>query len=161
MASIEVIAALLLVLTVTLLFMTRDWGNRFLHIIIYADAAFLLFLMENFGRGAVIGEVPLNVISHGLFLLLFLCSGLKLYIDRRSRELMQSPLEYLLFFIVISIPLLPAAGTSPYHLLTVTAKSVILFSVYRMLVVQKARRNRRIILATLLALLVVVVKWTL
>jgi len=152
---------LLLLLLLTLLFMTRDWGNHFLLVTIYAAGAFLLFLMENFGRVAVFGKVPLNMISSLLFLLLTICCGLKFYIDRRSRDLMRSPLEYLLFFIVISVPLLPAKFTADYHLLTVMAKSVILFSAYRMLIVQKARRNRRIILATLLALLVVVVKWAL
>lgn len=158
MDSVGIVSALLLVLSVTLMLMTRDLGNRFLHVVIYADGAFIVFLVENFGRGTLLAGQTLNMISNGLFLLLFICCGVKLYIDRRSRDLMQSPLEYLLFFMVISVPFFPLEFTSHYHLLTVMAKLVILFASYRMLLVQKIVRNRRIIAATLLALLVVAVK---
>lgn len=153
-----VIASLLLLLSVSLIFTIQDWGNRFLHVIIYLDGAYLVYLVENFGRLPLVGALTLNSVSHWLFLLLFACCGLKIYIDRRSRVLMHSPLEYLLLFIVISVPLLPAEFTAHYHLLTVAAKSVILFAAYRIVLLQRARRNRRIIVATLMALLVVAAK---
>ena len=68
---------------------------------------------------------------------------------------MQSPLEYLLFLFVISVPLLPPGFLMRYHLLTVLAKTVILFAAYQMVLLRKERRNRRIIVVTLLALLIV------
>lgn len=150
-----IISFLLLVLSVSLLFMTHDWCNRFLHFIIYLDGAYLIFLVENYGRSSTLGSVPLHYLSHGLFLLMLICCGLKFYIDRRVRGLMQSPLEYLLFLIILSVPLLPPELLLQYHLLTVLAKTVILFAVYRMVLLRKGWCNRWIIVATLLALLVV------
>jgi UDP-GlcNAc:undecaprenyl-phosphate GlcNAc-1-phosphate transferase len=152
------ISLLLLVLSVGVLLMTRDWGNRFLHFIIYFDGAYLLFLVENFGRSSHILGLSLLSLSHALFSLLLFCCALRLYIDRRSRDLMHSPLEYLLFFLVISVPFLPEEFLLRYHLLTVMAKTVILFTAYRMVHLRKGLRHRRIIVATLLALLVVAVK---
>ncbi len=67
-------------------------------------------------------------------------------------------LEYLILFIVISTPLLPVDFTGRYHLLTVAGKSVILFAAYKLILTRQARRNRKIIVATLFALLVVALK---
>lgn len=153
-----IVSLLLLALSVAVLVMTRDWGNRFLQIIIYADSAYLLFLIENFGRSSGLAGLSLSIVSHGLFLLLLFCCGLRFYIDRRSRNLMHSPLEYLLFFLVVSVPLLPTEFLLRYHLLTVMAKTVILFAAFRMVQLHSGRRHRRIVTATLLTLLVVAVK---
>jgi UDP-GlcNAc:undecaprenyl-phosphate GlcNAc-1-phosphate transferase len=153
-----IVALLLLLLSLTVLVMTRDWGNPFLYFIIYVDGAYLLFLLENFGRTSHIAGFSLLSLSHALFLLLLLCCGLRLYIDRRSRNLMHSPLEYLLFFLVVSVPLLPAEFLQRYDLLTVMAKTVILFAAYRMVQLRKGRRHRRVVVVTLLTLLVVAVK---
>lgn len=157
--NIQFGSLLFLILSVTVLVMTRDWGNRFLHFIIYFDGAYLLFQLENFGRSSSVGGLPLLFISHGFILLLLICCALTLHLDRRKRNLMQSPLEYLLFFIVISVPFLPHEFIARYHLLTVGAKTVVLCSAYRMVLLSKrGRGNSPLILATLLALLVVAVK---
>ena len=153
-----IVAGLLLLLSVAVLLMTRDWGNPFLHFIIYFDGAYLLFLVENFGRATHFAGLSLLYLSHGVLLVLMLCCALRLYIDRRSRDLMRSPLEYLLFFLVVSVPLLPPEFLQHYHLLTVMAKTVILFAAYRLVQLRKGQRHRRIIATTLLALLVVAVK---
>lgn len=152
------VSGLLFILSVTVLLMSRDWGNPFLHFIIYFDGAYLLFLVENFGRATYFSGLSLLYLSHALLFVLMLCCALRLYIDRRSRDLMHSPLEYLLFFLVVSVPLLPPEFSQHYHLLTVMAKTVILFAAYRLVQLRKGRRHRRIIVTTLLALLVVAVK---
>ena len=153
-----IVSLLLLLLSLTVLAMTRDSGNPFLHFLLYVDGAYLLFLLENYGKTSHFAGLPLLALSHALFLLLLLCCGLRLYIDRRSRNLMQSPLEYLLFFLVVSVPLLPQDFLQRYDLLTVMAKTVILFAAYRMVQLRKGRRHRRIVVVTLLTLLVVAVK---
>jgi len=84
--------------------------------------------------------------------------GVEVFLRRRTRKLMNSPLEYLILFIILSVPLLPDDFTGRYHLLTVAGKSVILFAAYRLILMHQANRNRKIILATLIALLVVGVK---
>jgi hypothetical protein len=71
---------------------------------------------------------------------------------------MQSPLEYLLFFLVVSVPLLPESFLQRYDLLMVMAKTVILFAAYRMVQLRKGKRHRRIVAVTLLTLLLVAVK---
>lgn len=157
-ANMAIIANLFLILSITLVFLTQDWGNRFLLFILYFDGAFLIYLLENYGRDRVVGWLSLSLFSHVLFLSLLVVCGIKLIIRRRNGELMNSPLEYLLLFIVISVPLLPGDFIGRYHLLTVAAKSVILFTAYRMVLMRQARRNRKIIVATLAALLVISVK---
>lgn len=152
-------SALLLILTLFLIILTRDWGNRFLHLVVYLDGAVLIFLIENYGRDSSLADlVSINILSNGLFFILMLCCGLKLYVERRTRGLMQSPLEYLLFLSVVTIPFLPEEFIRSYHLLTVGAKAVILFTTYRIVLIHKGRRSRWIITATLLALLTVAVK---
>jgi UDP-GlcNAc:undecaprenyl-phosphate/decaprenyl-phosphate GlcNAc-1-phosphate transferase len=91
-------------------------------------------------------------VSLYLFAALFLVSGGLLFLRKKSRLLMGSPMEYFFLFIVIAIPLLPNSFTGPQHLLTVTAKSLILFLSYKMIFMLEARRNRKVIVATLLAL---------
>lgn len=155
-------ALLLLLLSVTLLVMTRDWNNRCLHLILYIDGAYLVFLVARFGQSSSLGGLPLFSFSHGLFVLLLLCCALSLYIEHHSRQLMQSPLEYLLFFIIISVSFLPHEFSTHYHLLTVVAKAIILTVAYKLVLRRNWRGdNRQFIVATLLMLLVVVVRGSL
>lgn len=156
--DVPVIAAFLAILSVALVFLTHDWRNRFLLFVLYFDGAFLIYQLENYGRHPLVRDMALNDVSHGLFLLLFVICGIKLFIHRRTSELMHSPLEFLLLFLMVSVPLLPVEFIARHHLLTVTAKSAILFTAYRMVLMHQAKRNRKIIMATLVALLVVALK---
>jgi UDP-GlcNAc:undecaprenyl-phosphate GlcNAc-1-phosphate transferase len=157
-SNAPIVALLLLLLSLSVLAMTRDWGNPFLNFLVYVDGAYLLFLLENYAGTSHFAGLPLLALSHALFLLLLLCCSLRFYIDRRSRHLMQSPLEYLLFFLVVSVPLLPESFLQRYDLLMVMAKTVILFAAYRMVQLRKGKRHRRIVAVTLLTLLLVAVK---
>ena len=157
-SNLAIVAGLLLLLTVVLIFQTGGWGNRFLQLVLYSNGAFLVYIMENYGREAVLFGVSLNLISTGLFLLLFVVSGVMLFLRKKSRALMGSPMEYFILFIVIAIPLFPNEFSSPMHLLTVAAKSLILFLSYKMIFMLNVRRNRKVIVATLLALLVCAVR---
>ncbi len=152
------VAALLLALSISLLFMTKDWGNHFLHFVLYFNGAFLIYLIENQGREKFIAEISLNTVSHGLFFILFFICGIEMFIRVRSGELKGSPLEYLLLFIVISIPFLPADFIAKHHLYTVGSKSVILFTAYKQVLMDQANRNRKIIVTTLGVLLIAVLK---
>ena len=147
------VAGLLIILTIVLILQTNNWSNRFLQFVLYFNGAFLVYVMENYGRETILYGLQPHLLSTCLFLLLFIVSGGMLFLRKKSRLLMSSPMEYFILFIVIAIPLLPHTFTGPRHLLTVAGKSLILFLSYKMIFMLKARRNRKIIVATLLALL--------
>ena len=153
-----IICTFLLLFSVVLIFLTNDRGNRFLLFVLYFDGAFVIFLMENLGRSITFLQVPLLFFSHLIFFILFLMVGIKIFIRNRTGEMLSSPIEYLILFIVISVPLFPMELTQRYHLLTVAGKSVILFAAYKLILMRQAWRNRKIIVATLFALLMVTVK---
>ena len=146
------VAGLLIILTIILIFQTNDWSNRFLQFVLYFNAAFLVYVVENYGRATLIAGVELRMVSMYVFAALFFLSGTLLFIRKKSRHLMNSPLEYFILFIVISIPLLPSSFSGPQHLLTVAGKSLILFLSYKLIFMLNVRRNRKVIIATLLAL---------
>jgi UDP-GlcNAc:undecaprenyl-phosphate/decaprenyl-phosphate GlcNAc-1-phosphate transferase len=152
------VAVLLIILTATLFQQTDDWGNRFLQIIIYFNGAFLMFVVENDGRSLSLGGLPLPVVSNILFVVLFACCGILLLLRKKSKFLIDSPLEYFLLFIAITIPLLPNYISAPVHLLTVAGKSMILFLGFKMVFLLETRRNRKVIAATMLGLLFVALK---
>jgi hypothetical protein len=110
------------------------------------------------GRSITFFQVPLLYFSHLIFFVLFLMVGIKVFMRNRTGEMLSSPIEYLILFIVISVPLFPTEFTHRYHLMTVAGKSVILFAAYKLTLMRQARRNRKIIVATLFALLIVTVK---
>lgn len=153
--DVQIMAIFLAGLTVALLFLTHDRRNHFLLFILYFDGAFLIYLVENYGKHPLARNMALNDFFHWLFVLLFLICGIKLFIRRRIGGLMQSPLEYLLFFIVASVPLLPAEYTVSHHFPTVAAESAILFTACRMLLMRRSGRNGQFVVAIPVALFVV------
>lgn len=156
--SLAPIAWLLIFLTAVLFVQRGDSSNMFLNITLYFNAAFLIFIVENDGRTVELAGVPLHLVSTGVFAVLFVCSGALLLLRKKSRLLIDSPLEYFILFIAITIPLLPADFIQPVHLLTVAGKSMVLFLGFKMVFLLKTRRNRKIIAATVLALLFVGVR---
>lgn len=147
------VAWLLIVATVVLFLQTADLGNRFLQIIIYFNGAFLIYVVENSGRELDFMGLPVSDLSNYLFGLVLLGVVILLMLRKKTRLLMDSPLEYFVLFIAVTIPLLPDPVTRPVHLLSVAGKSMILFLGLKMVVLLEARRNRKIIAATMLSLL--------
>ncbi|HEY6872889.1 MAG TPA: MraY family glycosyltransferase [Geobacteraceae bacterium] len=156
-SNAPVVAGFLCVLSL-FLFVARGAWNRFLLFVLYFDGAFLIYLTENFGREMTIGGVPLIWITSALFFLLFVIAGTKVFLRRRIGSMTTSPLEYLILFIVISVPLLPERLIGHHHILTVTGKSIILFVGYRLVLMREAKRNRKILAATFGVMLVIALK---
>ena len=152
------IAWLLIFLTAVLFVQRGDSSNMFLNITLYFNAAFLIFIVENDGRAVELAGVPLHLVSSAIFTVLFVCSGALLLLRKKSKLLIDSPLEYFILFIAITIPLLPADFIQPIHLLTVAGKSMVLFLGFKMVFLLKTRRNRKIIGATVLVLLFVALR---
>lgn len=151
---------LLLLLSFVLLFMKSYWSNLFLQVVLYGSGAFLIFVMENFGRTATIVDLPVLDISRVLFAVLLFLEAVKVFIRKRTGHLVSSPFEYFLFFLLISVPLLPLELTLSYHIMAVVGQSVVLFVAYKLILMRNTVRNRKVIAITALALLVFVIKYS-
>lgn len=142
---------LLIIASVLCYFMRRSWRDSLLQVYLYLAGAFMIFLMGNYGREELLLGISLLHVSHLLFLLLFICIGLKVFIRKRVPHLVVYPVEYLIMLIVLSVPLLPSVFTTRYHLLTVAAKSVIMFVGFKLVMMRNQGRNRKLILAIALS----------
>jgi UDP-GlcNAc:undecaprenyl-phosphate/decaprenyl-phosphate GlcNAc-1-phosphate transferase len=156
--EMAMVSGLLIFLSALLYLQTDDWSNKFLQIVIFFNGAFVIFVAENSGQTIEIAGVPFKIVSAVFFTALFICSGGVLFLRKKSKLVIESPLEYIILFIVITIPLLPASFTHPIHLLTVAGKSLVLFLSYKVSFLINVRRNRKIISATIVALLFISVR---
>jgi len=156
---VAVVSALLLGASIVLLFMKRRWSNLFLQVVLYGSGAFIIFVMENFGRTATIFGVSVLELFRLLFAVLLILEAVKVFIRKRTGVLVSSPFEYFLFFLLLSVPLLPAELTRSYHIMAVVGESAVLFVAYKLILMRHAARNRKVIAVTTLALLAFVIKY--
>lgn len=156
--EIALFSAFLLLLYPPLFFMKNQWSNQFLQLILYFSGAYIIFVMENFGADACILDVSIRTISHVLFFALIGIEGVKILLRKRTTKLINSPFEYFIFFLLLSVPLLPQELTDRYNLITVVGKSVTLFVAFKLILMHKAAQNRKVIFAISLVLLVFVWK---
>ena len=148
----------ILIVSVYLYFAQHAWHNLLLQSSIYISGAFMVLVTENYGREHFLLGVPLHVVSHLIFLILLALVGIKVLIRHRFSRLIIYPFEYLIMLIVLTVPLLPQSVSGPLHLLTVSAKSVILFVGFKMVLMRQIRSNRKIILAIVGSALVLVLR---
>ena len=156
--DIGIVAALLVALFGVMLFVRTDEKNRFLHFAIYFNGAFVIYLMQNYTGKVELFGTPLYTISNIVFGALFLVVLLLVSIRANPTAVISTPLEYLIIFLVISVPLLPEQFRQHHHLLLVAGKSVILFVALKLVLKPWAHRNRKIILAALVSLLVIALR---
>ena len=151
---------LLMTAAACLYLLRRTWRDTTLQAYIYTSGVIMIFAMENLGHDEVLPGVPLKAFSHLLFLLLFCCVLATIALRNRASKLLVSPFEYLIMLIVLSTPLLPVELTSRYHLLTVAAKSVLLFVGFKLVLMRQMQRNRKVIFAIMFASAFMLVKFT-
>lgn len=113
--------------TLLLLIFGSQRSNRLMQLVLYLGSAFMIFQMENLARGTSLLGLPALAISDYLFLLLCAGLGVGIFVQGRGRMQTNSPVEYLIVFITLSLPLLPHDLTRELHLLTVAGKSLIFF----------------------------------
>lgn len=155
---VAVFPPIILIISVITFLSRCTWNNVLLQGCIYVSGIFMVFSLENYGREEMVFGVPLTLLSHVVFMLLVLFTMTKALIRKRISRLIVSPFEYLIMLIVLSVPLLPPAISTQYHLLTVAAKSVVLFIAFKLILMRQLRRNRKIILAIVLTSLVLVLR---
>ena len=156
--SLSLVLLLILIVSVCVYFSDVTWNNLLMQCCIYIPGAFMVLVLENFGRDNEIYGISLNVVSHFIFVVLLILVGIKVLIRKRVSLLIVSPFEYLIMLIVLTIPLLPQTISGPYYLLTVAAKSVILFVGFKLVLMRRIQRNRKIILAIAVSALVLVLR---
>jgi len=153
-----VVAAVLLCSILLTIAFKHVWLDQMLLISLYLTGVYLIFEMENFGRSAILANVSYLTFSAYFFTLLAAVIGIYILIRKRFNLLMDSAIEFSVLLAVIFIPLLPDSITGRYHLLTVAGKSIILFAAYKLILLSKdTRRNRVVILASILALLAILI----
>lgn len=150
----------LLVLGIPLIWMIGGIsGNSLLKLAIYCSGLISIFIIENYGGQNTLAGLDILLLSHVLFALLFGAVGIKVVLRNRAGQLITSPFEYLILFVVVAVPLLPRNFTAEYHLMIVAAKSVVMFVAYKLVLMRQIRSNRKILVATFLSLLALVVRF--
>jgi UDP-GlcNAc:undecaprenyl-phosphate GlcNAc-1-phosphate transferase len=101
--------------------------------IFYTLGAASIFMVENFSRNGEFGGCSILLISHTLFVCLFLAVGAIVFLRGRAGYLTTTPFEFLVLFIVVAIPLLPPEFTGQYFIATGAAKSLLFFIAYKLM----------------------------
>lgn len=156
--NLAIISVLLIAMIWLVISMRTDQRSRFLYFIIYFSGAFVVYLMQHYTRGIVFAGVPVLTASSIAFGMLFLAVLALITIRGNPAVVISTPLEYLIIFLVISVPLLPEPFRQRYDLLMVSAKSVVLFIALKLVLKPTAYRNRKIILAALASLIVIIIR---
>jgi hypothetical protein len=125
---------------------------------IYIPGVYFVFVLENLGRDNELFGLPLYLVSHFIFIILFILVTIKVLIRKRIYQLVVSPFEYLIMLVVLSVPLLPLAISGEFHLLTVAAKSVVLFVGFKLILMRQIQRNRKFVLVIAGSALILVLR---
>ncbi|HEY3309427.1 MAG TPA: MraY family glycosyltransferase [Desulfuromonadaceae bacterium] len=149
---------LLLVFMSGLFMLGKGWSNSLLQSVIYFSGLISIFIIENYGRQTELAGFELIWVSHTLFACLLVAVAIKVVLRKRAGHLINTPFEYLILFVVVAVPLLPTDITAKFHLMSVAAKSVIIFAAYKLILMRQARNNRKILAATFVALLALIIR---
>jgi hypothetical protein len=156
--ALTLLPFMVLIISVTVYLSRYTWHNLLLQGSIYVSGAFMVFVLENYGRNERLIGLPITVISHAVFLVLLLLVVIKVLLRRRISRLIVSPFEYLIMLIVLTVPLLPSEISGQFHLHTVAAKSVIMFVGFKLVLMRQLQRNRKIILTLVVSSLILVLR---
>lgn len=154
-------AALLATCMSIIVIVGRNRGNSLLKSVLYCSGVISIFVVENYGRAITVAGIDLLLISHGLFALLLVAVVMKIVLRNRAVHLITSPFEYLILFVVVAVPLLPLDVTTTNHLMSVAAKSVVMCVAYKLILIRQTRSNRKILAATFVSLLALMVHFAL
>ena len=158
--QIVLVATFLLLLSQGLIFMSDDVDNQFLLFLLFFNLTYIIYYTENYSRTLEMFGLPFMVLSGALFILLFTLVLFKLIIKGAPLSFLDTPLEYLILFLAISVPLIPQPYQGEHHLLVVSGKSIILFMTYKLILKeQQGRQNRTFGILSFIALAFVVIRY--
>lgn len=159
--SIACVMGLIVLYMSVIWFADNGRDNSQLQSVIYLSGLISIFIIENYGRASTFAGLNLLWLSHCLFIILLISAGIKVVLRNRAGHLIISPFEYFILFVVVAVPLLPANFTEEFHLMSVAAKSMVLFVAYKLILMRQVRKNRKILLATFVVLLALVLRYAL
>lgn len=152
---------LLIVCMSGLLICKCKYCEHFLKPLIYLSGLISVFIIANYGRQTELIGFKLIEIFHILFACMLVVIVLKVVLRKRVGSLINSPFEYLILFVVVAVPLLPTELIVKYHLMSVAAKSVIMFVAFKLILIRQTCKNRKVLFATFIAMLALVLRYAL
>lgn len=158
---ITIVAGILAIVLFALFVMSKQWSDQILQCTVYGAGALAIVVIEIYGDTTQLFGASILLYSHVLFALLLVAVLFKMFLRQRIQHLMTTPLDYFVLFVVVSAPLLPSEVTSKYHVLTIAAKSLILFLGYNLVLVRQIKSNRKILLSTSIFLLTLALRYLL
>lgn len=130
-----------LVLMTTQFFSMSGLGERIFRLVVYFCAGFVIFQIENHGSGSSLFGLPVPIVFNYLFLLLTSFVAVQIFLENKLNLLLSCPLDYLVFFVTLSVPLLPQSFVEEYNLLTVACESIIFFFALKLVLHPNPQKN--------------------
>jgi UDP-GlcNAc:undecaprenyl-phosphate GlcNAc-1-phosphate transferase len=155
-AYISWISAGLLVIIILSWFLKKEWLGNTLRLGLYLIAPFVVYFSESGTAFTEHGRaMDLYNLSFGL-LVLFLLLTLKF--TRRKQGFKVTPMDFLILFMALVLPNLPDAQIQSYHMGLLTAKIIVFFFGFEVMLEELRGEFGRITIAALAALMVTGIK---
>lgn len=152
--SLSTLFAVILLL-LTLIF-ARKWLDSVLRVVLYLVIPFVVYLSSTNGP-AWIGNRAEQIYNVS-FAVIALCAILTLRFTRRKSGFRTTPMDFLILFVALVIPNIPDSGINSYHMGLVSAKIIVLFFSYDILMGELRENQKWLGLSSIAALVVVTVK---
>ncbi len=137
----------------------RKWLGPVLRVVLYLVIPFVVYLSST-NRPAWIG-ITAGQIYNVSFVAIALFTIFTLRFTRRKSGFRTTPMDFLILFVALIVPNIPDPGIRSYHMGLVTAKIIVLFFSYDILMGELRGNQQWLCLSTVAALVAVSVKGSL
>jgi len=144
------------ILLLTLIFV-KEWLDPVLRVVLYLVIPFVIYLSSSTNGPAWIG-IRAGQIYNVSFAVIALFTIFTLRFTRRKSGFRTTPMDFLILFVALIVPNIPDPGIRSYHMGLVTAKIIVLFFSYDILMGELRGNQKWLCLSTIGALLLVSVK---
>jgi UDP-GlcNAc:undecaprenyl-phosphate GlcNAc-1-phosphate transferase len=140
---------------IVLLF-NKQWLDMALRFALYLTIPFVIYLSETDLAVWVSHKLVQPYNLSFVFLIVFVVLTLKF--TRRTKGFKTSPMDFLILFIALVVPNLPDERIQSYHMGLVAAKIIVLFFSYEVLIGELREDLKRLMLATIPAVVIMAVR---
>ena len=134
----------------------KQWLDMALRFALYLTIPFVIYLSETDLAAWVSYKLVQPYNLSFVFLIVFVILTLKF--TRRTKGFKTSPMDFLILFIALVVPNLPDERIQSYHMGLVAAKIIVLFFSYEVLIGELREDLKRLVLATIPAMVVMAVR---
>lgn len=156
--NLSLIPFCVLIVSAFFFFIKPAWQSIIQQVFIYFTGVFFVFITTDYGKNEFILGISLPDCSNYLFIFLTISVCLKVVIRKKFNILVVSPFDYLITFISLSVPLIPATLIDEYNFTLIAAKSVILLIGFKLVVTKDIRANKFIVLSIILTSLILLIR---